>query len=206
MDEAINILLCEDQDILLDGLKNSLNKEKDIKVVRAVSDADEILAALGEGEYDLLLADIITANRHNTLDYLPAIKERYPSLKIALITGFPDVSFMEKARKAGVNSFLYKNVPFKELVNVIRNTTQGYSIYPTSEKTNGELLAQLTPGEMKVLRLFCAGNDRTEIAKILSISISSVKNHISSILQKTGFPNLVKLGMYVVKEGLILPE
>ena len=113
---------------------------------------------------------------------------------------------MDKAKKVGVNSFIYKNVPTKELINLIRNTSQGYSIYPSSEKTNAEILASLTPAEMKVLRLFCSGKDRVEIANELSISISSVKNHISSILEKTGFPTLVKLGMYVVKEGLILPD
>ncbi len=206
MDGTIDILLCEDRDILLDGLKASLGREKDIRVLKAITDSEDILETLQQGEYDLLLTDIVTANKHNALEYIPAIKEAFPEVKIITITGFPDISFMEKARKAGVNSFVYKNVPFKELLNLIRNTTQGYSIYPSAEHHGGGLLGELTPAEMRVLRLFCAGNDRTEIAKILNISVSSVKNHISSILGKTGYPNLVKLGMYVVKEGLILPE
>ncbi|MCR4561941.1 MAG: response regulator transcription factor, partial [Bacilli bacterium] len=170
------------------------------------TDSEEIIPSLREDEYDLVLTDIITKNRHNVLDVIPQIKKEFPNIKIALITGFPDVSFMEKARKGGANSFIYKNVPLKDLINLIRNTSQGYSIYPTSERTNAEILSSLTPSEMKVLRLFCAGNDRTEISKMLNCSISSVKNHISSILEKTGFPSLIKLGMYVVKEGLILPE
>ena len=206
MDKLINILLCEDQEILLNGLSSSLNKEKDIKVSKTIVDANDILASLKTDNFDLILADIITKNKHNVLDYIPEIKKVYPNIKIVLITGFPDVSFMEKARKLGVNSFIYKNVPFKELTTLIRNTSLGYSIYPCNDKTNAEILAALTPTEMKVLRLFCSGQDRTEIAKTLCCSMSSVKNHISSILEKTGFSTLVKLGIYVVKEGLILPE
>ena len=206
MEKPIQVLLCEDQEIISDGLRNSLSKEKDIKVGAVLSDADLILDELHKGGYTMLITDIITENKHNVLDVLPLIRKEFPQLKIIVITGYPDVAFMEKARKSGANSFIYKNAPFQDLLSLIRNTKQGYSIYPSSEKTHAEILASLTPMEMKVLRLFCNGNDRGEIAEILCISISSVKKHISSILSKTGFPSFVKLGMYVVKEGLILPE
>lgn len=206
MDECIKILLCEDQSIVAEGLKNSLNKEKDIKVTKIVSDAIDIPASLSQEPFDMVITDIITENKHNVLDLLPQIHRDYPSMKIIVITGYPDVAFMEKAKKAGANSFVYKNVPLRELVNLIRSTAKGYGTFPNPEVTNALILENLTAAEMKVLRLFCAGNDRTEIAKILSISISSVKNHISSILEKTGFSTLAKLGIYVVKEGLILPE
>ena len=206
MEKVISILLCEDQEILSDGLSAALNKDKELKVITTVDDAEKIMESLDSSPFDILLSDIITKNKHNVLDYLPEIKNKYPLLKIVLITGFPDVSFMERAKKIGVNSFVYKNVPTKELISLIKNTSQGYSIYPTNEKTNSEILSSLTTTEMKVLRLFCNGKDRTEIADTLSISISSVKNHISAILEKTGFPTLVKLGIYVVKKGLILPD
>ena len=206
MDDIIRILLCDDQEIVSEGLRSSLNKEKDIKVLSVISDAELINDELKSKEYDLLLADIITENKHNVLDYLPLIKKENPSVRIVIITSFPDVSFMEKAKKSGADSFVYKNVPFKDLVNLIRSTAKGYSTFPNSEATKAIILKQLTPAEMKVLRLFCAGNDREEIAKELSCSISSIKNHISSILEKTGFHTLTKLGIYVVKEGLILPD
>lgn len=206
MEKIIKILLCEDQEIVTDGLVAAINKDKELSVIKCINDASKIKEELENNDYDMLLSDIVTKNKHNALDYLQEIKELYPSLKVVIITGFPDVSFMERAKKLGVNSFVYKNVPTKELVNLIKNTSQGYSVYPTNEKTNAEILMNLTPTEMKVLRLFCSGKDRNEISKELCISISSTKNHISSILEKTGFPTLIKLGIYVVKEGLILPN
>ncbi|MCR4562591.1 MAG: response regulator, partial [Bacilli bacterium] len=83
MEEIIRILLCEDQDILSDGLKNSLNREKDIKVLKIVTDSEEIIPSLREDEYDLVLTDIITKNRHNVLDVIPQIKKEFPNIKIA---------------------------------------------------------------------------------------------------------------------------
>ena len=206
MEKTISILLCEDVELLNDGLTSTLSKEKDLEVVSSIFDAEEIIPTLKEKEADIVLTDIITKNNHNALDYIPAIKKEFPNVKVVVITSFPDISFIDKAKKAGANSFIYKNASTKELVNLIRNTSSGYIIYPNQERTNAELLKSLTPTEMKVLRLYCAGNDRTEIAKELSASVSSVKNHISSILEKTGFRTLVKLAIYVIKEGLILPE
>lgn len=206
MEKTISILLCEDVELLNDGLTSTLSKEKDLEVVSSIFDAEDIIPTLKEKEADIVLTDIITKNNHNALDYIPAIKKEFPNVKVVVITSFPDISFIDKAKKAGANSFIYKNASTKELVNLIRNTSSGYIIYPNQERTNAELLKSLTPTEMKVLRLYCAGNDRTEIAKELSASVSSVKNHISSILEKTGFRTLVKLAIYVIKEGLILPE
>ena len=65
-----------------------------------------------------------------------------------------------------------------------------------------EAIPPATPIEMKVLKLYCACNDKTEFAKELTTSISSIKNHISSILNKTGFRTFAKLAIYVIKEGL----
>lgn len=206
MEKIIRILLCEDVELLNDGLTSTLSKEKDLEVVSSIFDAEDIIPTLKEKDVDIVLTDIITKNNHNALDYIPAIKKEFPNIKVVVITSFPDISFIDKAKKAGANSFIYKNTSTKELVNLIRNTSSGYIIYPNQERTNAELLRSLTPTEMKVLRLYCAGNDRTEIAKELSASVSSVKNHISSILEKTGFRTLVKLAIYVIKEGLILPE
>ncbi|MCR5184789.1 MAG: response regulator transcription factor [Bacilli bacterium] len=206
MEKIIRILLCEDVELLNDGLTSTLSKEKDLEVVSSIFDAEDIIPTLKEKDVDIVLTDIITKNNHNALDYIPAVKKEFPNVKVVVITSFPDISFIDKAKKVGANSFIYKNASTKELVNLIRNTSSGYIIYPNQERTNAELLRSLTPTEMKVLRLYCAGNDRTEIAKELSTSVSSVKNHISSILEKTGFRTLVKLAIYVIKEGLILPE
>ncbi len=202
----MNILICEDQSILLDGLVLSLSKEKSFDIVATLTDAKDILPTLKNKKIDLVLSDIITKNKNNVLEYIEQIKKEFPEMKIVVITGFPDISFMEKAKKVGVNSFIYKNISTNELINVIKNTSIGYSIFPNEEKTKDLILTSLTETELKILRLYCCGKEREDIAKELFMSNSSLKSHITQILQKTGFPSLARVAIYAVSNSLILPD
>ena len=124
----MKILICEDQAILLDGLILALSKEKSFEVVASIKNAKDIYRTLKEVKCDLVLTDIITEEKNNALNYIKEIRDAYPNLKIVAITGFPDISFMEKAKNVGVNSFVYKNISTEELVSVIKNTSTGYRI------------------------------------------------------------------------------
>lgn len=82
----------------------------------------------------------------------------------------------------------------------------GYSIYPNEKDAPPEtaILQSLTSTEMLVLKTYCRLLDRKEVAEELGISISTLKNHISSIYTKTGYDNLTKLSVYCISNGLIV--
>ena len=202
----MKLIVCEDQQILLDGLITSLAKEKSFEIVGAITDAGDILPLMRTKGADLILTDIITKNKTNSLDLADEIKKEFPAVKIVAITGFPDITFMEKAKKAGVNSFVYKNISTEELISVLKNTFIGYSVYPSEDKTKNMFLSALSDTEMTILRLYCGGQEREEIAKSLFMSQSSLKSHISSILQKTGFSSLARVAIYAVSTGLIFAD
>ena len=202
----MKIILCEDQKILLDGLASSLGKDKTLEIVTAVSSAEEILPALRVTSADLVLSDIITTENKNFLDYVKDIKAEFPSIKIVAITGFPDITFMETAKKVGVDSFVYKNISTEELVSVIKNTFSGYSVYPTNDRIKNMILSTLSDTELKILRMYCNGKERDEIATLLYLSKSSIKSYISSILQKTGFSSIARVAIYAVSTGLIFTD
>ncbi len=202
----MKIVLCEDQKILLDGLASSLGKDKTLEIVAAVSSAEEILSALRLTDADLVLSDIITTENKNFLDYVKDIKAEFPAVKIVAITGFPDITFMETAKKVGVDSFVYKNISTEELVSVIKNTFSGYSVYPTNDRIKNMILSTLSDTELKILRMYCNGKERDEIAASLFLSKSSIKAYISSILQKTGFSSIARVAIYAVSTGLIFTD
>ncbi|MBQ9276408.1 MAG: response regulator transcription factor [Clostridia bacterium] len=202
----MRIVLCEDQKILLDGLASSLGKDNTFEIVSAVSSAEEILPALRKTSADLVLSDIITTENKNFLDYVKDIKAELPAVKIVAITGFPDITFMETAKKVGVDSFVYKNISTEELVSVIKNTFSGYSVYPTSDRIKNMILSTLSDTELKILRMYCNGKERDEIATALYLSKSSIKAYISSILQKTGFSSIARVAIYAVSTGLIFTD
>lgn len=202
----MRLVLCEDQKILLDGLASTLAKAEGLEIVKTVSKADQIIDVLRSCDIDAVLSDIITDDNVNFLDCVKEIKAEFPFVKLLAITGFPDITFMETAKKVGVDSFVYKNISTEELVAVIKNTCAGYSVYPNADKIKNMVLSSLSDVELKILRMYCNGKERDDIAQELYLSKSSIKSYVSSILQKTGFSSIARVAIYAVSTGLIFTD
>ncbi len=202
----MKLIICEKQKILLDGLALSLGKEKTFEIAGLVTSSNQILKTLKETNTDLILSDIISDEDVDFLDIVKNIRSTYPNVKIVVFTNSPDIIFMEKSRKVGVDSFVYKNISTEELVSVIKNTFSGYSVYPTSDRVGNMLLSNLSKNEISIIRLCCNGKEKDEICSTLSLARSALKSHISQILQKTGFPSMSRITEYAVSVGLIFPE
>lgn len=200
----INVLICEDQKILLDGIASTISKSEDINVIAKITDAAKISECLKTCNANLVLTDVCTENGNNSLDYIAEIKRQYPQIKIVVMTGLPEISFADRAKEAGADSFVYKNISSEELIGIIKSSAGGYNIFPTDNKS--EIISQLSKQEINVLRFFCEGLDRKEIAAKMFISESSVKTHITNMLSKTGFNSISRLALHVVSSGLILPD
>lgn len=200
----IKLVVLEDQKILLDSFVSSL--QNDFELVGAFEDADGLLSFLSMHDVDVILADTCL-KKTNTLDYLSDIKADFPKVKVVIMTGFPEVSFLKKAKKEGADSFIYKNTSLEETKQVIVSTYRGYSVFP-SEKISDEnrFLLNLSAKEMEVLRYVCEGYDRKEIAEAMFNSENTIKSYIRSILNKTGYDSIAKLAIYAVSHGFVLPE
>lgn len=130
-------------------------------------------------------------------------------MKIILMTGVPDLTFIDKAKANNVDSFIYKNISSDSLISTIQNTIDGYSLYPNANNPKAnipDVLKSLTDTELNVLTEYCKTLDRDEVVKKLGISVRTLKSHISSIYEKTGYNNLAKLAIYCVGNGLIVPN
>lgn len=202
--KMIKLVIVEDQKILLDSFVNSLKGEFDI--IGTFEDADKLVSFLKDHPADVLLADTCL-RRTNMLDYLAEIKEKYPILKVIIMTGFPEVSFLKKAKKEGADSFIYKNTSLEETKNVIRSAYRGYSVFPSETLTNeSRFLLNLSNREMEILRYVCQGYGRKEIAGLMNYSENTIKSYIRSILNKTDYDSISKLAIYAVSHGFVVPE
>jgi DNA-binding NarL/FixJ family response regulator len=123
-----------------------------------------------------------------------------------IMTGMPEITFINSAKKAGANSFIYKNVKSDMLLSTIRATMDGYRIFPND--SDSELLGGLsfTDTEIAILKLVCEAKGRKEIAGELAMSEGSVKAVISGILDKTGYDSILKFAVYAVSKGYIVPN
>ena len=142
---------------------------------------------------DLILMDILMNDGSNGLDAAKRIKERYPSVKIIAVTSMPEHSWIERAKKIGVDSFWYKETDEQTILDVMDRTMAGESVYPDSPPTVMLGLAkssEFTERELEVLRIITTGATNGAVADELGISENTVKAHVRSMLEKTGYQSL----------------
>lgn len=205
----IKIIVIDDHVMLRDMICDTLSREKDFKIAGTASDAKDSVSLCDELKPDMVLMDICTENNSSGISYGKKIKEKYPQIKVIAMTGVLDINFIDDAKAADIDSFVYKNISKDSLVSTLRNTMDGYSLYPNvnvNPTTQKNILIQLSDKELKVLTSYCKHLDRELVAAELGISISTLKSHISSIYQKTGFDNLTKLAIHCISNGFIVPN
>lgn len=199
----IRVVVVEDQTMLRDSLVAAINRELDMEVVASLSDAADVLDIAPGCEIDVALLDVCTEHNSSGIIAARKLKEVRPQVKTVIMTGMSDVTFVRQAREAGVDSFIYKNVGTEDLLSVIRSTTDGYSTFPSSRKGEAPEVELLDELELKILYLTCQAKSRREIAAELYMSEGTVKRHISEMLAKTGYDNLLKLAVRAVSSGSI---
>lgn len=203
----IRIVVIDDHILLRDMIVDTLNSESDFNVVGVSDDAKNSIELCEKLNPDILIMDVCTANNSNGVSYAKLVKENYPDIKIIIMTGILDINFINESKNAGVESFIYKSISKDSLIATVRNTANGYSMYPNSnsdKNAENNILSKLTNKEIQILTLYCKLLDKDEVAESLSISPRTLRSHIYSIYQKTGFNNLNKLAIYCVSNGLIV--
>lgn len=202
----ISVLIVEDQAILRESLARSIADQPDMTVAAAISDASCALDIVRERHPDMILMDVCTEHDSSGIVAAAHIKEEAPECRIVIMTGMPEITFIEQARAAHVDSFVYKNVGTSDLLGIIRSTMEGYSTFPRAQQSIFSDAAALTDVEVDILRLVCETKTRKEIAQELFLSEGTVKRHISEILAKTGYDNILRLAVHAVSSGLIVPK
>lgn len=201
------IIIIEDQVILNDLLKNTLSNKYNI--VATSEDASEMIELCSKYKPDLVICDVITNNNVNSIDYAKVIKNKYKDkIKILILTGIPEVTFLDSAKDAKIDGFIYKNIRTELLINSIESVLNGYKTFPgeTPFEIEHNLISNLSNKELYVLTCICSGLEKDIIAKNMEISYGTLKNHISSILFKTKFDNIYKLAIYCVGNRYIIPR
>ncbi|MCI7814728.1 MAG: response regulator transcription factor, partial [Robinsoniella sp.] len=156
---------------------------------------------------DLILMDVITKKGASGLEAAERIKQKYPHIKIIIVTSMPECSWMDRAKRIGVESFWYKEMNEASIITLMDRTMAGESVYP---ETIPQVELGLASGmdfskrELEVLREMTGGYTNSEIADHLFMSLSSVKTHIQSMLDKTGFHNRTELAVKARESGLVI--
>ena len=158
---------------------------------------------------DLILMDVCTALDANGIETAEKLKKNYPQIKIIIITSQPEYSYIDQARKIGVESFWYKEPTAEALLKVMDRTMAGESIYPDSApviRLGAALSEDFTERELEVLRELVSGKTDAAIADTLCLSVTRVKQHIQHIREKTQFANRTELAVRARESGLVISD
>jgi NarL family two-component system response regulator LiaR len=207
---TINILLVDDHAVVRSGLSKFLLVNKDLKLVGEASDGAEAIQMVSLHKPDVVLMDLMMPG----VDGIAATREihqKYPKVKIIVLTSFHDQNMVQGALQAGAIGYLQKNVTAKELGIAIRSAFDG-KMTLSAEAT--QVLAhsvaqpqipgeQLTERERDVLRSMVDGLNNREIADKLTVSLGTVKFHVSNIFQKLGVDSRVEAVKIAIEQKLV---
>ncbi|TRZ35827.1 DNA-binding response regulator [Niallia circulans] len=212
----INVLIAEDQAIVRNGLKMIIEQAAEIKVVAEAADGKEVLELVKTHHIDLILMDV----RMPVMDGLEAtkrIRAEYPAIKILILTTFNDEEYALKAFREGANGFLLKSADGAALINSIKSCLAGgmsihddvaAKVMPMLLKENKpvkqtDLIDILTDREIEIVQHVGLGKTNKEIAGELFLSVGTVKNQLTQILQKLDLRDRTQLAIFAVKNDLI---
>ena len=203
------IMIVDDQFVSREMFKLYINQCPDYEVVYCVDTAMFADTYVLNTKLDLVIMDILMQDGSNGLDAAAKIKKLKPELKIIAVTSMPEVSWMDRAKQIGIESFWYKEVSEDTILEIIERTLKGKSIYPTETpevKLGMTKSTDLTPREIQVLRLLTTGVGNDEIADSLGISLNTVKTHIQHLLDKTGFSSRTQLAIQARITGFVIED
>ena len=220
----IRVLVCDDHQIVRQGIKQILADAPDIELageadsgpqaLRQVREAASIDA--GRRAIDVVLMDIAMPHRDG-LDVLRQLKGEFPKLPVLMFSTYPDKQYAVRSLKLGAAGYLNKSADSQQMIAAIRKVAAGgLFITPAiAEQLAGALGAgcagpadealhdRLSHREYQVFRLLSAGRSVGEIAEQLALSSNTVSTYRARILDKTGARNDVELALYAVRADLL---
>lgn len=210
MPATINIVIADDHNLFIDGLKLLLKDEPGMQVMDIANDGKELLSLLPLIKADIILLDINMPGL-NGLDAAKFIKQSYPDLKIVMLSTYNDEHLIEKAKSLGANGYLLKTTNKEELLQTIRLVASGQACFPyrqpvskTSFDYNDIFLKQfnLTKRETEILQLIKTGATNQQIAEHFFLSIYTIETHRKNIMQKLKLKNPVALHKFIAENNI----
>jgi len=212
----IKVMLAEDQNLVREGLRNLLKLSDNIDVVGEVTDGSEVLAGLEEYQPDVLLIDI----RMPVMSGIEALRQMQESgnhTPAIILTTFDDHQLVLEGMQAGARGYLLKDVSLESLVRAIENVYAGETLVQpaitervlkglsslASREQDQSPIEELSAKEMEVLRLMAGGYSNREISTAIHKSEGTVKNQVSSILEKLGVRDRTQAVLKAINLGLL---
>nr|WP_277350506.1 response regulator transcription factor [Bacillus sp. RO2] len=208
-------MLAEDQALVRQGIKMMIEQHPSFRVVAEVSNGKEAVEAYEKHLVDLVLMDVRMPVMTG-IEATKIIRQRDPKAKVLILTTFADDEYAMEALKLGALGYLLKDADAASLLSSIESCLNGgisidasvagkvvpRLINRTPESSCVEMV-ELTSRERSILQLVGDGKNNQEIAETLHLSIGTVKNHVTVILQKLALRDRTQLAIFAIRNGVV---
>ncbi|MBX0327379.1 response regulator transcription factor [Oscillochloris sp. ZM17-4] len=217
-----SIVLVHAHALFREGLRHHISAHPEFRIAGEASNGQQAIQLVDYTDPDLVLMEIDLPGV-NGLEVSRAIKRTHPHVGILLFSAAMDGHQVVKAIRAGVASYLPRNIEWVDLLAILNDVRKGD--YPINDlvlsfpevasqvlaafrqmvvdEDTQSIFSPLSPRELEVLELVAAGRTNKEIALLLDISNQTVKNHVSSILRKLAVNDRTQAVVYAMRRGWI---
>ena len=208
----IRVMLCDDHALIRRGIRDTLCDAQDIEVVGEAGDYGELRTLMREHACDVLVLDINMPGRSG-LDVLHALKDEGTSMRVLVVSMYPEDQYAIRALRAGAYGYVNKGSDAHVLVDAVRMVAQGRKyITPEIAQMLAESLTQpvaavahekLSDRELQTLVLIASGKRLSDIATELTLSPKTVSVYRARVLEKLGLANNSEMTVYAIRNGLV---
>lgn len=210
----IKVLLAEDQVMVRQGLKAMIETDDHIRVTGEASHGKEAIELCERQSFDVAVLDIRMPEMDG-IETARHIHARWPEMKLLMLTTFDDQDYVMDALKIGVSGYMLKSGDTESLIRSIKSAHAGgltledqvaAKVVPAllrSQESEHEPDPSLTPRERAILACIGEGLSNREIADKLALSVGTVKNHTSQILDKLQLRDRTQLAIYAIRHHLV---
>ena len=209
MKEKYKIVVVDDYRISRTFFEMMVQSNERYELAKSFSNAQDAVAYCREEPVDLVIMDVMMRMGIDGLTAAGQIKAYDPGIMIILATSTAESSWEDRAREIGVESFWCKEYSDESLVEVMNRTVEGENVYPKKPvdiELGSVMRVALTERELDVLRELTLGYTNKVIAERLNISVNTVRAHIQSMLNKTGFKNRLALAVNAASLGIVVSD
>lgn len=220
--EKVRVAILDDHQSIIDGYLYRLSSTPEIEVVATMTYGQDLEPALAKQRADVLLLDLSVRtapdnpNPFPVLHIIPKLVQKYPTLNVLVISMFSEPGLMRSLIEVGASGYILKDdqAAFRELGNVVLSVAHGgiyfskkaHQLYIQAENANGN--DSLTPRQMEVISLCAAYPDAStsDLAQMMAISNSTVRNLLSSVYLRLGVHSRTAAVEKAREMGLVTPR
>ena len=208
----IRVILCDDHAVVRKGIRDTLSEAVDIQVTAEAGSYTEVREALRHAACDVMVLDLNLPGRGG-LEVLASLRESAPSIKVLIVSMFPEDQYAIRCLRAGAQGYLCKTGDPAELITAVRTLAQGRKyvtpevaqmlVESLSSPTQEALHTTLSERELQTLTNIASGKRLSEIAEELMLSPKTVSVYRARVLEKLRLSNNAELTVYAIRNGLV---